>query len=103
LNEVSNGNANTNKSDKLIYYNENIQLNDIIKTKDSLVNVLGTLKIDLFNSKRIINENAISLNIKNNKSINGKRKVILPILFISLFIFIRFFMSFYRKQSMKAQ
>jgi hypothetical protein len=102
LSAFSNGNA-TNKSDKLIYYNENIQLNNIIKTKDSIVNVLGTLKIDLFNSKRIINENAISLNIKNNKSINGKRKIILPILFISLFIFIRFFMSFYRKQSLKAQ
>ncbi|MFE3868379.1 hypothetical protein ACFX5E_09880 [Flavobacterium sp. LS2P90] len=102
LSAFSNSNT-TNKSDKLIYYNENIQLNNIIKTKDSIVNVLGTLKIDLFNSKRIINENAISLNIKNNKSINGKRKVILPILFISLFIFIRFFMSFYRKQSLKAQ
>jgi hypothetical protein len=103
LSEFSNGNANTNKSDKLIYYNENIQLNNIIKTKDSIVNVLGTLKIDLFNSRKIINENAISLNIKNNKSINGKRKIILPILFISLFIFIRFFMSFYRKQSLKVQ
>lgn len=103
LTEFSDGNSNTNKRDKLIYYNENIQLNNIIKTKDSIVNVLGTLKIDLFNSRRIINENAISLNIKNNKSINGKRKIILPILFISLFIFIRFFMSFYRKQSLKAQ
>ena len=102
LSSFSNGNA-TNKSDKLIYYNENIQLNNIIKTKDSIVNVLGTLKIDLLNSRRIINENAISLNIKNNKSINGKRKVIIPILFISLFIFIRFFMSFYRKQSLKAE
>ena len=103
LSEFSNGTANTNKSDKLIYYNENIQLNNIIKTKDSIVNILGTLKIDLFNSRRIINENAISLNIKNNKSINGKRKVIVPLLFIFLFIFIRFFMSFYRKQSLKAQ
>jgi hypothetical protein len=103
LSEFSNGNANNNKSDKLIYYNENIQLNNIIKTKDSIVNVLGTLKIDLFNSRKIINENAISLNIKNNKSINGKRKVILPLLFISLFIFIHFFISFYRKQSLKVQ
>jgi hypothetical protein len=33
-------NRNAKNSDKLIYYNENTQLNNIIKTKDSLVNVL---------------------------------------------------------------
>ena len=80
VNAFSNRNGNAKYSDKLIYYNENTQLNSIIKTKDSLINVLGTLKIDLFNSRKVISDNAIILNIKNNKSINGKMKLVLPIL-----------------------
>lgn len=103
LNEFSNKNGNNFKSDKLIYYNENTQLNDIINTKDSLVGALGTLKIDLFNSRKIINDSVITLNIKNNKSVNGKLKFVFPLLFITLFILIRFFLSFYRKHSVFEQ
>ena len=103
LNSFSNRTGNAQNSDKLIYYNENTQLNDIIKTKDSLVSVVGTLKIDLFNSKKVINDNAVILNIKNNKSLNGKMKLVLPILFISLFIIFRFIFSFYKSQSLKAK
>lgn len=96
-------NENNQKNDKLVYYNENTQLNGIIKTKDSLVNVLGFLKLDLYNSKKIINDNARILNIRNKTSINGKRKFIVPLLFVSLFILGYFFLSFYRKQSLKLQ
>ncbi|PKH66758.1 hypothetical protein CXF59_12635 [Flavobacterium sp. ALD4] len=103
VNAFSNRNGNAKYSDKLIYYNENTQLNSIIKTKDSLINVLGTLKIDLFNSRKVISDNAIILNIKNNKSINGKMKLVLPILFISLFIIFGFIFSFYKSQSLKAK
>jgi hypothetical protein len=99
VNHFLSSSGNIQKSDKLIYYNENKQLNSIIKTKDSLVNVLGTLKIDLFNSRKVINDNAVILNIKNDKFINGKFKYILPLLLISLFILTRSFISFYRKQS----
>jgi uncharacterized membrane protein len=100
LNTFSNRKGGVQRSDKLIYYNENTQLNSIIKTKDSLVNVLGALKIDLFNSRKVINDNAVILNIKNSKSINGKMKLVLPLLLFSLFIFIRLFLLFYRKQSL---
>ncbi|SEA19977.1 hypothetical protein SAMN05443667_102298 [Flavobacterium gillisiae] len=103
VNAFSNRNGNAQNSDKLIYYNENSQLNDIIKTKDSLVNVLGTLKIDLFNARKVINDNAVILNIKNNKSINGKMKLVLPILFTSLFIIFGFILSFYKSQSLNAK
>ena len=75
LNTFSIRNGIAQISDKLSYYNENTQLNDIIKTKDSLVSVVGTLKVDLFNSKKVINDNTVILNIKNNKSINGKMKM----------------------------
>lgn len=103
LNSFSAKNWDNQKNDKLIYYNENTQLNGIIKTKDSLVNVLGLLKLDLYNSKKIINENARVLNIRNKTSINGKLKFMLPILFVLLFILGHLFLSFYRKQSLKLQ
>jgi hypothetical protein len=103
LNAFSNKNRNAQRSDKLIYYNENTQLSSIINTKDSLVNMLGALKIDLFNSGKVINDNTVIMNIKNGESINGKMKLILPILFISLFIIIGFIVSFYKSQSLKAK
>jgi hypothetical protein len=41
INDVLNGFSNqgiaTKKRDNLVYYNENIQLNDIIKTKEALI------------------------------------------------------------------
>lgn len=103
LNEYSGANGNRQKSDKLIYYNENTQLNDIIKTKDSLTKDIGTLKIQLFNSDKIVKDCTVIMNIKNTKSINGKLKFLLPAALIIGFIFISFFISFYRKQSLKAQ
>ncbi|MFV5690800.1 hypothetical protein ACM55K_02105 [Flavobacterium sp. LT1R49] len=103
LNEYSSANDNRQKSDKLIYYNENLQLNDIIKTKDSLIKDIGTLKIQLFNSDKIIKDSMVIMNIKNTESINGKLKFVLPAALILGFIFINFFISFYRKQSLKAQ
>ncbi|MFV5694181.1 hypothetical protein ACM55G_01925 [Flavobacterium sp. LB3P122] len=103
LNEYSSVNDNRQKNDKLIYYNENLQLNDIIKTKDSLTKDIGTLKIQLFNSNKIIKDSTVVMNIKNTKSINDKLKFVLPVVLILGFIFISFFISFYRKQSLKVQ
>ncbi|MDR7369797.1 hypothetical protein [Flavobacterium aquidurense] len=98
LNGFSNTVKNTNKNDKLVYYNENTQLNDIIKTKQFLVNEQGKNRLQLLTSDQIIKEVNSSLNIKNTQSINGKLKFILPVLFILLFVFIKFFNSFYKKQ-----
>jgi hypothetical protein len=102
LNAFSSSNGNHQKSDKLIYYNENTQLNDIIRTKDSLTNDIGKLKLQLFNSDKTIRESAVVMNIKNTKSVNGKFKFVLPIIFIFMFIFIQFLISFYRKQLAKS-
>ncbi|MFV8321871.1 hypothetical protein [Flavobacterium sp. LB3P21] len=105
INGVLSGFSNTakgTKSNNLVYYNENIQLNDIIKTKESLINEQGFLRVDLVGLNRIVKENSSILNIENNTSINGKLKFILPILFVCIFILIRFFITFYRRQSVKA-
>lgn len=94
---------NSQKSDKLVYYNENTQINNIIRTKDSLTNSIGFLKIDLYNSSKIINDKAVILNRINNKSVQGKLKLVLPLLLLSLFLLIRIFIAFYRKEALKAQ
>lgn len=90
-------------NDKLIYYNENTQLNDIIKTKTEVINEQGYIRVELLNVDRIIKECSSTLNIKNTESVNGKLKLILPFLFIMLFILAGFFKSFYKRQLAKSK
>ena len=91
------------KSDKLVYYNENTQLNDAIETKNKLISEKGDLRLKLVSADKIIKENSTTLNIENTKSINGKLKLIFPFLFTFIFILIHFFISFYKKQAEKAK
>ncbi len=98
LGSFSNSVNGSQKSEKLVYYNENTQLNDVIKTKDQLVSEQGNRRIDLVSLDKIVKDNSIILNIKSTKSLNGKLKFILPLFFIFIFVFIRFFVTFYKKQ-----
>lgn len=103
LNQFSKTVGHNQKSDKLVYYNENTQLNDVIKTKDLLILEQGAHRLELFNLNEIVKENSFTLNIKNIQSVNGKMKLILPLLFIGLFLLGHFFSAFYRKQTLLAQ
>lgn len=103
LNQFSGPYGNHANNEKLIYYNENLNLDGIIKTKDSLSAQIGTLKIEQYNTDKIIKEKGIVLNLKDHKTIKGKLIFILPLLFIGLFVFFSFFNSFYKKQSLKAK
>ena len=102
LNTLSNK-GNKSQSSNLVYINENTQLNDVIKTKDELVNDQGRRRIELINTDKIIKQISVTLNIKNIKSINGKLKLVLPILFIFIFIGFTVFRSFYRRQLAKSK
>ena len=101
LNAFSNTTNGSQKSDKLVYYNENSQLNEVIKTKDALINEQGVHRIELVNFDKIIKDNSITLNIKNTQVINGKMKFLLPILFIAIFISFGYFKSYYKHQMAK--
>lgn len=101
LNQFTNNTANNQKSDKLVYYNENTQLNDVIKTKDGLINENGYLKNQLIVLDKIIKENSRVTNIKNTKGIGNKLKLVLPVLFIGFYLFYRFFKKFYKSQTEK--
>lgn len=102
LNKIINNNGSS-KSNSLVYYNDNMQLNDIIKTKDALITEQGTHRLELINYDKVVKEISVVTNVKNSTGTSGKMKLILPILFLGLFIIIKIFMSFYRKQLAKSK
>jgi len=85
-------------SNKLIFNNENTELNDIIETKQKLVTKQGKNRIKQISFDKTIKEINSLLNIQNAKLINGKLKYILPIFFLFIFVSIFLFRSFYKKQ-----
>ncbi|MFB9078101.1 hypothetical protein ACFFLS_17690 [Flavobacterium procerum] len=86
------------KNDKLIYYNENTQLNELIKTKQALIEEQGRNRLKLINYEKTIKEISSTINLKSKNSINSKLRFYLPVLFILLFVFVNSFKAFYRKQ-----
>jgi hypothetical protein len=102
LNKFSSENTSQSGKEKLIYYSENLNLDGVIKTKDSLSTLIEKLKLEQYNTDTTIKEKGMVLNIKGNKIFKWKLIFILPLLFVGLFVFISFFISFYKKQSMKA-
>ncbi len=107
INSVLNGFSNmvngTQKSDKLVYYNENTRLNDVIKTKEALINEQGIHRVQLVGLDKIIKDNSATLNIENTNSVNGKLKFVFPILFLLLFVLIHLFSSYYKNQMRKSK
>ncbi len=100
LNSFSNTVNGNSKSDKLVYYNENTQLNDVIVTKNKLVQEQGNLRIEMVGLDKIIKENSSTMNTESTESLNGKLKLILPLLFIFIYVLLYSFGSFYRKQAL---
>jgi hypothetical protein len=101
LNTFNNTVNGTQKSDKLVYYNENSQLDEVIKTKDLLVNEQGIHRIELVNLDKIVKDNSATLNIKNNRATNGKMKLVVPLFFLFIFVLINTIKSYYKRQMAK--
>ncbi|THD32820.1 hypothetical protein [uncultured Flavobacterium sp.] len=85
----------------LVNITENSQLNDILKTKQDLVTNLADNKINLINAARIVKDVSIVQNIKNNKSLNGKMKLVIPFIFVFIFIVCKILFSFYNSEMKK--
>ncbi|RUT70634.1 hypothetical protein D0817_09160 [Flavobacterium cupreum] len=101
LSNFSSATKYSNRSDKLLYNNENSQLNDIIKTKDVLLSEQGTHRIELIGFDKIIKESSVTMNIEAPKFVNGNLKLLLPLVFVLLFVFLNAFNSFYKGQQRK--
>jgi hypothetical protein len=76
-------------------------MGDIIKTKDALLNEQGIHRLELVNLDKIIKDSSVTVNIKNTKKINGKMKLVLPLLFVGMFIFFSFLKRYYNNQMAK--
>ncbi|UPQ80519.1 hypothetical protein M0M57_06680 [Flavobacterium azooxidireducens] len=102
LNQFKNR-MNSNHSDKLIYFNENTQLNEVIITKDNLLKEQSHFRLTLIRYEKVIKEISVILNNKNTKGTNGKMKFIVPFIFITLFLLISTMINFYKKQTSKIE
>lgn len=101
LHAITKNLSNNQKSFNLVYSNEDNHFNLLFETKNNLANEIAVKRIEAINYKKVINDISTVTNIKSTKSINGKMKLILPILLILIFISIRLFLSFYKTQSAK--
>ncbi|WP_294733557.1 hypothetical protein [uncultured Flavobacterium sp.] len=91
--------AATKGSDKLVYYNDNTQLNEVIKIKNKLIRKQADNKIDLFNYNKIVKENSVVLNVKKKSMISGRMKLIVPLVFFFIFFVpIAIFVNYCKKQ-----
>jgi hypothetical protein len=80
-------NTNSSKSSSLVFYNENTQINDLLGTKNSLINESGTLRVQLVNLDKIAKESSVFINIPNKGGLNGKLKYFIPLILILMFGF----------------
>jgi hypothetical protein len=88
LQDFSKNTQNNSKSgDKLVYYNDNTQLNDIITTRNNLVITQGSLEIEKAAYDKFIKDTSTSLNIKDTKSITSKLKIVVPALALCIYFF----------------
>lgn len=87
--DFSDNTKNSGKSgDKLVYYNDNMQLNDIINTRNNLVVEQGTLQLEKESYDKYIKDKSTSLNILDSKSIVSKMKWIIPLIFLIFYLFV---------------
>ena len=98
LDGLSDTAKNSSKNEKLVYYSENLQLNDIIKTKQKLVTEQGKNRFRLISFDKTIKEINSTLNINESKTVNGHFKIWLPLFFIFIFVLISLFKRFYHRQ-----
>ncbi|WP_333877876.1 hypothetical protein [Flavobacterium sp.] len=101
LNAFNNTVNGSQKSDKLIYYNENAQLADVIKAKDELLLEQGNKRIELINLDKIVKDNSIILNILDRSAVNNKMKLILPLFLIGIFVLVSILKKYYKYQMAK--
>lgn len=101
LNSFSKNVNGSQKSDKLVYYNENTQLNDVIRTKNELLVEQGNKRLELVSTDKIVKESSSTINIKNFKGLNGKMKLVVPVFFLFVFVGCCILIGFYKRQMAK--
>jgi len=84
-------------SSNLVSLNEKTSINDLLRTKQSLAETKANLNIQSIENSKVIKDNGILLNTKVS-GVNNSQKIILPLLFLFLFIVIYNFKKYYEKE-----
>ena len=91
-------NLGKNKSNNLVYNSENDQLNPMFQLKNNLISTIGSQKIQLVKLNMIIKDVVITINKYSTKGINGKIKLVLPFVFIALYLLLAIVVRFFKSQ-----
>lgn len=103
IKSFQNKSSNSSKEINLLFNNENLYLDKMIKIKDSIVVQQGIKKINLLQLDKVIRDNGITINKKSTKGINNKSRYVLALTFVFLYLFIKLFISFYSSRKLKHQ
>ena len=92
-----------NKSNGGVIISENSGLSELIQKKDELVSENQKLAIHKLEYDKVIKDQNISLNQRNTEGTNNKMKIILPFLFVSLYLLGFWFFQVYKQQQKRTQ
>lgn len=96
-------NLTQNKTTGGVIISENTGLSELIQKKDQLIYENQTLSIHKLEYDKVIKDQDMSLNQLNTKGVNNKMKIILPFLFVSLFLLGYWFSQAYKQQKKRIQ
>ncbi|MES2864775.1 MAG: hypothetical protein V4666_11695 [Bacteroidota bacterium] len=96
-------NLTQNKVGGGVTVTENTGLSELIQKKDQLIYENQTLAIHKLEYDKIIKDQNTSLNQMNTKGVNNKMKLILPFLFLLLYLLGYSFSQAYKKQKQRIQ
>lgn len=96
-------NLTQNKTTGGVIISENTGLSELIQKKDQLIYENQTLSIHKLEYDKVIKDQDTSLNQLNTKGVNNKMKLILPFLFVGLFLLGYWFSQAYKQQKKRIQ
>jgi hypothetical protein len=92
-----------NKMSGGVTVSQNSGLSELIAKKDGLITENQSLAIHKLEYEKVIKEQNIVLNQINNKGINNKMKLILPFLFVLIYLLGYWFSKVYKQQKQRVQ
>lgn len=96
-------NLTQNKTTGGVTISENSGLSELITKKDQLIGENQALAIHNLEYDKVIKDQNISLNQMNTAGVNNKMKIILPFLFIFIFLIGYWFSQVYKQQKKRIQ
>ena len=94
-------NLTQNKTNGSVTISENSGLGELITKKDQLVSENQALAIHKLEYNKIVKDQNVSLNQMNTKGVNKKMKLILPFLFVGLYLLGYWFSQTYKQQKQR--